>query len=686
MNHAHRYLLAAFLISCAAPAAATTFTVTNTNDSGAGSLRAAIQAVNADFSGPHRIEFNIAGIGVHTIHLFSSLDAINNPVAIDGTTEPGYNPSSAVPLIEIDGTSATIAVLCFAPHSSFRGLILNHFPQSALEVFADACTVQACYVGTNASGTAAASNGIVGVYVSGSDVVIGGRPPYQRNIISGNAVGVSFTNTSARDTLIGNYIGTDVTGSVAIPNTQYGVSTAGATNLLIDSNVISGNTINGIYVSGSIPDPSYAVRILRNLIGTDAGGHNKVPNQQNGVWLSAWYTVVGAAGSGNTISGNNGYGVYVDGASSAKNWIQGNRIGVTADGGLPLGNAQGGIYLNSSQGNVIGYSHEDGSGNLIGCNGGPGISLDGLDATENAIFGNAIGTSFNGAAALGNAGAGIATTSDRDTIGGFGPTGNIIAHNNGGIQIDGVQDPVWANSIFANGPGLGIDLMDPSPGVTLNDTLDTDDGSNHFQNYPTITSVTQFGPQVRLQGYLSSAPSKFYVLQFYANRQCSSSGYGEGESWLGQAGAFTDANGVTLIDALYPLSSPALVGFVFTCTATDENGCTSEFSPCASMATPTDASPMTPVFYLGASVPSPARKSTSLTFTLAHPSQVSLRAYDVSGREVAQLVQGSFDAGPHAVSWNVAQVRAGVYFCRLRAVATDSQAAEEATRSVIVVP
>lgn len=685
MSHAYRCLIFAGLVLSAAPAAATTFTVVNTNDSGAGSLRDAIVAANADFSGPHRIEFNIPGVGVHTIHLFSKLDAINNTVAIDGTTQPGYNPSAAAPLIEIDGTSSTIAVVIFAPNSSVRGIIFNHFPQSALELFADGCSVSACYIGTNATGTAAAPNGIVGVYVSGTGVVVGGRLTHEGNIISGSLIGVAFTNSSDRDTLIGNYIGTDVTGTTAIPNSQYGVSTGGATHLVIDQNVISGNTLDGIHVDGSVPDLSYGVRIYRNLIGTDATGRNKLPNHGNGVQLSAWYATVGEHGRGNTISGNDGYGINVDGSLSANNWIQGNRIGVSADAVSPLGNGQGGIFLNSSQGNTIGYSHDDGSGNLIGGNGGPGIFLDGLDATENTIRGNAIGTTFNGALSLGNAQAGILVMSDRDTIGGFGPTGNIIAHNNGGIQLDGVQCPVWTNSIFANGPGLGIDLLNPATGVTPNDTLDTDDGANHFQNFPMLTSVTQFGPQVRLQGYFSSAPSKFYVLQFYSNRQCSLSGYGEGESWLGQAGAFTDTTGVTLIDALYPLSSPSLVGFVFTCTATDENGCTSEFSPCASMTTPTDAPPAPPVFGLAASIPSPARKSTLLTFTLGHPSQVSLRAYDVSGREVAQLVQGSFDAGPHAVPWNVAGLRSGVYFYRLRAVATESSGGEEtATRSVIV--
>ena len=687
-----RVLCAMALIALgAAPAAATVFTVNNTNDSGAGSLRGAIQAANNDVSGPHRIVFNIAGAGVHTIHLLSSLDSATNPVAIDGTTQPGYNPNGGGPLIEIDGTGATFAFVFFASNSSVKGVTFNRFPQTALEVFADACTVSACYVGTNAAGSAAAANGLVGVYVSGNNVVVGGRLPSQRNVISGNAIGVSFTSSSMSDTLMGNYIGTDATGTLALGNTNYGVTTAGASYLLIDNNVISGSAFDGIRVNGSVPDSASGVRIYRNLIGTDASGRNKLPNQQVGVRVECWYTKIGGIGRGNVISGNGQNGIYVngDGGLSSLNEILGNKVGVTLDGSLPLGNGGDGIFLDASQGNVVGVSRADGSGNLIAANAGYGVETYGLNAVDNFIRGNAIGTSFNGALDLGNALSGISIGGDRTTIGGLGALGNVIAHNDAGVYVGSVQNPVQGNAIFENHNGLGIDLLNPTQGITLNDSLDADDGSNHLQNFPVITAVSQVGSQVRLQGRLASQPNSNYTIDFYSNRQCSPTGYGAGEAWLGQTTVATNGLGSTTFDKSFPLTST--VGFVFTCTATDSvtaTPSTSEFSPCAPLTpAPTAAPPPgASAFAFAAPLPSPARLSTSLTFTLPAASHVSLRAYDVSGRMVAELVSGVLEAGPHTIPWVVEDVRAGVYFCRLSAQSVETEGEpESATRSVIVV-
>src|SRR6516165_1149231 len=65
-----------------------TFTVTNIDDSGTGSLRQAIIGSDAA-KGPNAINFNIPGGGLHTINLLSALPTITQPVTIDGTTEPG---------------------------------------------------------------------------------------------------------------------------------------------------------------------------------------------------------------------------------------------------------------------------------------------------------------------------------------------------------------------------------------------------------------------------------------------------------------------------------------------------------------------------------------------------------------------------------------------------------------------
>src|SRR4030095_8251296 len=83
-------------------AAPMTFTVTNTSDSGSGSLRQAILDANAN-AGSDMIDFNIPGAGVHTIMPASALPTITDPVTIDGTTQPGFAGS---PIIELSGTIA----------------------------------------------------------------------------------------------------------------------------------------------------------------------------------------------------------------------------------------------------------------------------------------------------------------------------------------------------------------------------------------------------------------------------------------------------------------------------------------------------------------------------------------------------------------------------------------------------
>src|SRR5574338_1444983 len=85
-----------------------TFTVINTNDSGPGSLRQAILDANAN-AGLDTIEFDIPGAGVHTIAPATPLDAITDPVVIDGYTQPGAsqntdaNAFNGTLLIELDG-------------------------------------------------------------------------------------------------------------------------------------------------------------------------------------------------------------------------------------------------------------------------------------------------------------------------------------------------------------------------------------------------------------------------------------------------------------------------------------------------------------------------------------------------------------------------------------------------------
>src|SRR5262249_50060756 len=159
-----------------------TFTVTNTNDSGAGSLRQAILDANA-LGGTNTIAFAIPGGGVHTIAVsLTPLPGITSPVVIDGTTQPGYAGS---PLIELTA-SQTTGLTITAGGSTVRGLVLNHFAVGIHFSSGGGNLVQGCYIGTDATGTLDASTG-EGIRILLSDGnTIGGTSPGSGNLISGN--------------------------------------------------------------------------------------------------------------------------------------------------------------------------------------------------------------------------------------------------------------------------------------------------------------------------------------------------------------------------------------------------------------------------------------------------------------------------------------------------------------------
>ena len=177
-------VIAALLLAAAAPltAGSTVFTVANTNDSGSGSLRAAI--INANTTPAPLIEFDIPGAGVHTIAPLSPLPALTTSATIDGYTQPGSSPNTladgndAVLLIEIDGTNlGPIGIDLQGGGSTVRGLVVNRVPGTALNLAGTGGHVVAGnFIGTDAAGATALPNA-GGVFVSSPDNRVGERSP-----------------------------------------------------------------------------------------------------------------------------------------------------------------------------------------------------------------------------------------------------------------------------------------------------------------------------------------------------------------------------------------------------------------------------------------------------------------------------------------------------------------------------
>jgi titin len=199
---------------------------------------------------------------------------------------------------------------------------------------------------------------------------IGGTTSSQRNIISGNQVGVTITDTNTSDNVVeGNYIGTDIKGSAPVGNTVDGISIRfGATSNTIggtqtgSGNVISGNGQNGnVQNDGhgiSIRDTGTSSNVIQgNYIGTDSTGTKAIKNWRDGIYiaLGADGNTIGAAGaaSRNVISANGQWGIEVESQNTSIDW---NYVGVDVNGN-PLPNGAGWL-LDQNNGSKVGNNNK----------------------------------------------------------------------------------------------------------------------------------------------------------------------------------------------------------------------------------------------------------------------------------------------------------------------------------------
>lgn len=516
------------------PTAAAVRMVTNTNDSGSGSLREAITLSNVA-SDVDTIQFSI-GSGVQTITLLTQLPIITNPITIDGTTQNGFN---GTPLIEINGNAKACFILR-AGNSVIRSLSIFNCSINGIYVEglnSTNITIAGNYVGIRADGITAFANGQEGITLAvpqTTNNVIGGTTVADRNVISGNGLSGISLDDVVNNKVIGNYIGVSADGTTAVPNGGYGVLIYDRSDYNIiggaapgEGNLISGNTLDGVSLQGT---GTVGNQVLGNHIGTNAAGTAALPNGRDGINLAGVYdSIIGgaASGAGNLISGNVRYGIELTGYFTRTNIIQGNFIGTDVTGLLPLGNGQDGIRIEQeSRLNVIGGT-ASGAGNTIAYNGGMGIYV---------------------------------------TTG----AGNVMRRN----------------LLFAN-TGLGIDLH--PIGVTPNDLKDADDDNGNLnQNYPLLTSKRN-----GVTGTLNSLPSTTFAIELFQVSSCDPFGNGEAETYLGTLDVTTDTAG----NAAFSWPMSLVVGDIITATATDPQGNTSEFSACAEVEpSPPDAAPSANVY------------------------------------------------------------------------------------------
>jgi hypothetical protein len=414
----------------------------------------------------------------------------------------------------------------------------------------------------------------IDVDAGSSGTLIGGSQAGAGNVIAGNdrgiflggdanrVIGNRIGTTRSGDTALPNDIGVDI---AAGDGNVVGGPASGETN------VISGNDDKGITISddGAF-DAAMNNRVEGNRIGTNLAGTIALPNTGDGVEiLDASFNTIGGvnAGAGNLIAGNDddGVRVRVSGSVAVGNRIVGNVIGLDS-AGAPLANGRDGINVGGADSNTIGGSGP-GAGNVIAANGGDGIDIDGGDI--NSVLANRIGTDATGTLQLGNAGSGVRIDGELNRIGdenGLAPANTIAFNGEDGVTVEnGVGNRISHNSIQANGE-IGIDLE--ADDVTANDPQDGDSGANDLQNSPVVAAASPLAQQTPGPGglpiitfrtladwTLDSQPSRSYVIEFYANATCDASDP-EGETFLGSTFAQTDAAGIASGTATVAFAPP----------------------------------------------------------------------------------------------------------------------------------
>jgi hypothetical protein len=519
---------------------------------------------------------------------------LNNPRRVDVPQPRGANSlavgDSAVLRIQLNTSDNVLfqdrnGAASLGNYVTIRGFDIAGFGNIGIGL--SNCTgsiVDGNFIGTDITGTQASGAHnqfrVQGVFmgVGASNNTIGGTTAAARNVISGIPDTAIFVGPfgeggplPANNVIEGNYIGTDASGTHAVPNV-YGVQISGGNN-----NVIGGT------------EPSE-----RNLISG---------NSQNGVSISE-----GGQSNGTVTVGSTG------------NLVEGNYIGTDATGtttvgtdGKPLGNAVSGVAVTNPgvTGNLIGGTAV-GAGNLIEGNGwyaaqfgnDPAGVILGFGSSGNFVQGNSI---------VHNVGNGVVFdyTSLGNSVGGVvsGASNEIAFNSRAGVYVGGageasppqgvsVGNSIRGNSIHDN-TGLGIDLGGSGVPI-LNDSLGHT-GPNNLQDFPVVTSAVVSGSNVTVSGTLNTTVDTApFSVDVYASPTADPTYYGQGQYYLG---ATSIASGSSSFSATFTTTSlPAALlaaPWYISTTATDAGGNTSEFSkdvniPVASVTGPSDGVPGQP--------------------------------------------------------------------------------------------
>lgn len=484
--------------------------------------------------------------------------------------------------------------------------------------------------------------------------IIGGNTAGERNIISGNRVyGAIYYGNVSLNTIAGNYIGTDVTGTFPIPNAT-GICVDDASNHnIMENNLLSGNISYGLFI---VTTGSYYNIFRGNLVGTNAVGTDTIPNDV-GLLIAggAKYNTIGGNQSTdrNVFSGNRYGGIELVDNGTNYNTIIGNYIGTDITGNNALPNVIGIIASSLTKASEI-------NNNVISGNATFGIVL--TDATDsNLVINNSIGIGANNITDLGNGAAGIAVGqgASNNTIGMIGQ-GNSIAYNDsaGVVVVDNttLNNTISGNSIYDN-DFLGIDIF--PPGVNSNDPGDTDNGPNKMMNFPVI-STTGHNPvsgTTYITGTLDTQNPQNATVEIFTAAPDLFFNHGEGKTYLGSTTPDPSGNWSIFVSNLTTSNK-------VTATATDENGNTSEFSLNTDVIVGLEENES--ISHSLTIYPNPAKETFTISYELNTQSDVEVSLFNIYGKRIKTVSEGTIMSGTNKLKINSRSFPAGLYFLTLK--------------------
>lgn len=493
----------------------TAYRVSNLNDSGSGSLRSAIVKANATGTAS-AITFSTTGV----ITLQSSLPSIASNIRIDGTTAPGYDP----PTVGINANGyGSFVFNTGSTGSALLGLAIYNAAGNGVTLNAGGITLDGNFIGITTSEQTSPNSGN-GIYIAAtsSGNFIGTTPSTATsfavaNVISGNTLNGIDIAGSANNTIVSNRIGTNYAGTAAIPNQQNGI--------LITAQA-SGNTIGGTAIGID------AANGLQNNI-TGSNGTSKEP-------LGSTYGYA-VPPQGNQISGNGQNGVLVNGLSS-KTTFEGNFVGTDATGNNKLGNANDGVWIDNAldttlQGcltsqNPFVYL------NVLSGNGNNGLELTdalrvnvwanffGLPANNGVTSGAGITSNYNTTYDVGNGNDGVLLNGNSNSVlmGGEIPMGNGVGYNQGnGVEVAGTAYNFTTFNTFSGITAFGPAAPNQKDGVLITST----GGSSTFPDIIRTSIISgNVGNGIELSGGANNVLVDPDIIGMNSNGSTSAPAYG----------------------------------------------------------------------------------------------------------------------------------------------------------------